>query len=85
MGHDVKIVMPRYYKIDRSKLTKLEGPMAIAAGQVETWSAVYTTTMPGCDSLPVYFIDHEYKFFPFILLLGSIVAKSLKNPFFQKI
>ncbi len=62
MGHDVKIVMPRYYKIDRSKLTQLEGPMAIAAGQVETWSAVYTTTMPGCDSLPVYFIDHEQCF-----------------------
>ena len=62
MGHDVKIVMPRYYKIDRSKLTKLEGPMAIAAGQVETWSAVYTTTMPGCDSLPVYFIDYEQCF-----------------------
>lgn len=62
MGHDVKIVMPRYYKIDRSKLTLLEGPMAIAAGQVETWSAVYTTTMPGCDSLPVYFIDHEQCF-----------------------
>ena len=49
MGHDVKIVMPRYYKIDRSKLTQLEGPMAIAAGQVETWSAVYETKMPGCD------------------------------------
>lgn len=62
MGHDVKIVMPRYYKIDRSSLVKLEGPMAIAAGTVETWSAVYTTTMPGCDKLPVYFIDHEQCF-----------------------
>ena len=62
MGHDVKIVMPRYYKIDRSKLTLLEGPMAIAAGQSETWSAVYTTTMPGCDKLSVYFIDHEQCF-----------------------
>ncbi|MCQ2241422.1 glycogen/starch synthase [Treponema sp.] len=62
MGHDVKIVMPRYYKIDRSKLTLLEGPMAIAAGQQETWSAVYTTTMPGCDKLSVYFIDHEQCF-----------------------
>ena len=59
MGHDVKIVMPRYYKIDRRKLQLLSGPMAIAAGQVETWSAVYYTTMPGCDRLPVYFIDHE--------------------------
>lgn len=62
MGHDVKIVMPRYYKIDRSKMTQLEGPMAIAAGQAETWSAVYTTTMPGCDNLSVYFIDHEQCF-----------------------
>ncbi|MBR6297554.1 MAG: glycogen synthase [Treponema sp.] len=59
MGHDVKIVMPRYYKIDRKKLQLLPGPMAIAAGQVETWSAVYYTNMPGCDNLPVYFIDHE--------------------------
>ena len=62
MGHDVRIVMPRYYRIDRRKLTKLEGPMAIAAGQKETWSAVYTTNMPGCDNLPVYFIDHEQCF-----------------------
>lgn len=62
MGHDVKIVMPRYYKIDRSRLTKLEGPMAIAAGTAETWSAVYTTSMPGCEKLPVYFIDHEQCF-----------------------
>ena len=47
MGHDVKIVMPRYYKIDRKKLQQLPGPMAIAAGQIETWSAVYYTNMPG--------------------------------------
>ncbi len=59
MGHDVRIVMPRYYRIDRKKLELLPGPMAIAAGQIETWSAVYKTTMPGCDNLPVYFIDHE--------------------------
>ena len=62
MGHDVKIVLPRYYKIDRAKLELLEGPMAVAAGQVETWTAVYKTTMPGCPTLPVYFIDHEQCF-----------------------
>ena len=62
MGHDVKIVIPRYYKIDRKKMEQLPGPMAIAAGSVETWSAVYTTKMPGCDKLPVYFIDHEQCF-----------------------
>ena len=41
-GHDVKIVIPRYYKIDRAKLTKLEGPMAVKASNTETWTAVYT-------------------------------------------
>ncbi|MCH5291427.1 MAG: glycogen synthase [Treponema sp.] len=61
-GHDVKIVMPRYYKIDRKKLNPLSGPMAVAAGQVEAWTAVYETTMPGCDRLHVYFIDHEQSY-----------------------
>ena len=62
MGHDVKIVMPRYYKIDRKKLELVPGPMAVAAGQVETWTAVYKTTMPSCPNLEVYFIDHEASF-----------------------
>lgn len=59
MGHDVKIVMPRYYKIDKKKLQLIEGPMAVSVGGGEAWTGVYTTTMPGCPELPVYFIDHE--------------------------
>ena len=62
LGHDVKIVIPRYYKINRDSLVKLEGPMAVAAGTQETWTAVYMTKMPGCPKLPVYFIDHEMCF-----------------------
>ncbi|QTQ11858.1 glycogen synthase GlgA [Treponema parvum] len=62
LGHDVKIVIPRYYAIDRSKMTKIEGPMAVKAGTAETWTAVYTAPMPGCKTLPVYFIDHEQCF-----------------------
>ena len=30
LGHDVKIVMPRYYKIDRKKLKTLPGPLALS-------------------------------------------------------
>ena len=60
-GHDVRIVMPRYYKIDRSKLTKLEGPMGVLAGQVEAWVAVYESKLPGTE-VPVYFIDHEQSY-----------------------
>ena len=40
-GHDVKIVMPRYYKIDRAKLKAIDEPVAVAAGQVETWVKYY--------------------------------------------
>src|SRR5574344_868859 len=61
-GNDVRIVMPRYYKIDRKKLTMLEGPLGIAAGQAEAWAGVYYTGMPGCPEVKVYFIDHEMSF-----------------------
>ena len=57
-GHDVRIVMPRYYKIDRSKLKPIDAPLAVAAGQVETWVKVYESNLPKSE-VPVYFIDHE--------------------------
>ncbi len=62
MGHDVKIVIPRYYKIDRNKLKKLDEPMGIPVGGGEVWTAVYETSMPDCEKLKVYFIDHEQAF-----------------------
>lgn len=62
LGHDVRIVMPRYYKIDRSTLEPLEGPMGVPAGYIEAWTEVYQGTMPGTEGLPVYFIDHEQSF-----------------------
>ena len=57
-GHDVKIVMPRFYKIDRAKLKSIDQPVAVAAGQIETWVKFYYADLPGSD-IPVYFIDHE--------------------------
>lgn len=62
LGHDVKIVIPRYYKIDRSKLTLLDGPMGVPCGYCEEWTAVYTANLPGKTPVPVYFIDHEQLF-----------------------
>ena len=58
LGHDVRIVMPRYYKIDRNKLKAIDAPLAVAAGTIETWVKVYEAPLPGSD-VPVYFIDHE--------------------------
>lgn len=61
-GHDVKIVIPRYYKIDTKKLEHLPGAMGVAAGQVEAWTGVFETKMPGVPKVSVYFIDHEASF-----------------------
>ena len=66
LGHDVRIVIPRYYSVDRSGLKQLPGAMGTPmGGGTEEWSAVYTTVMPGTDKknpVNVYFIDHEYYF-----------------------
>jgi len=71
LGHEVKIVMPRYYGINRDKLKKLDGALGVPMAGGEEWSAVYTTELPAggtsADSfsggkknpVQVYFIDHE--------------------------
>jgi len=66
LGHDVRIVLPRYYSIDRSELEQLDGEMGTPMGDgIEEWSAVYVTDMPGVskkNTCKVYFIDHEIFF-----------------------
>jgi starch synthase len=61
LGHEVKIVMPRYYIIDKDKLTLLPGALGVPMGGGEEWCAVYTENLPGTEKNPmeVYFIDHE--------------------------
>ncbi|MDR3324434.1 MAG: glycogen synthase [Spirochaetaceae bacterium] len=66
LGHEVKIVMPRYYGVDKDVLSPLEGEMGVPMGQgVEEWCAVFKTELPGSPpALPVevFFIDHEIFF-----------------------
>jgi starch synthase len=62
LGHNIIVVMPRYYSIDPATLTKLEAPLGVPMGVMgEFWAAVYTTTLPGSD-VPIYFIDYENYF-----------------------
>lgn len=62
LGHNIIVVMPRYYSIDISKLTKLEAPLGVPMGMMgEFWAAIYTTTLPNSD-VPIYFIDYEHYF-----------------------
>ena len=60
-GHDVKIVMPRYYKINRDDLDLIDGPMSVSFGTQQTMTAVYKKNIPNTN-IPVYFIDHEQSF-----------------------
>ena len=66
LGHDVRIVIPRYYSINKDDLKLLPGAMGTPMGKgIEEWSAVYTTDMPGTSKknpVKVYFIDHEIFF-----------------------
>jgi len=57
-GHDVRIVMPRYYGVDKAKLKVLEGPLGVPVGRGEEWSQVYVGELPA-SSVPVYFLEHE--------------------------
>jgi starch synthase len=64
-GHEVRIVIPRYYTVDRKQLSQLPGALGVPMGGREEWSAVYTALLPGAPKkqpVPVYFIDHEIFF-----------------------
>jgi starch synthase len=65
LGHDVSIVLPRYYSVDRGRLKQLPGALGVPMGYGEEWGAVYTTVMPGTSKknpVNVYLIDHEIHF-----------------------
>ncbi len=61
LGHDVRVVMPRYYVVDREKysLKLLDGALGVPMGIMgELWCGVYEGKLPGSD-VPIYFIEHE--------------------------
>ena len=63
-GHDVRLVLPRYYMINKSELQleAIEGPMGVPMGSGEEWSEVYAAILPGSSKknpVQLYFIDHE--------------------------
>ncbi len=61
MGHDVRVVMPRYYGVGVEKwnLKLLPAPLGVPMGIIgEMWCGVYEGRLPDSD-VPIYFIDHE--------------------------
>lgn len=64
MGHDIRVVMPRYYIVDKEKyqLKPLEGPLGVPMGIMgELWAQAYEGKIPGSD-VSVYFIEYDAYF-----------------------
>lgn len=60
-GHDVRIVLPRYYSVDPGRLRRLEAPLGVPMGVEEEWCGVATSVLP-ITEVPVYFLDHQELF-----------------------
>jgi len=59
LGHNIIVVMPRYYKIDKSKLKQIPGALGVPMGVMgELWAGVYSSNLPNSE-VPIYFIDYE--------------------------
>ncbi len=60
LGHKVMVVLPRYYIIDKSKLTFVKGNIGVDMGPLGTlWAGAFKSEYEGIE---VYFIDYERYF-----------------------
>lgn len=61
LGHDVRVVLPRYGTLDTAGMQKHPSPLGVPMGAGEAWSAVFETRLPGSD-VPLYLIEHDALF-----------------------
>jgi starch synthase len=61
LGHDARIVLPRYDIIPSEGLTRHAAPLGVPLGGGDAWSSVLETRLPGTD-VPVYLLDHQALF-----------------------
>ncbi|MDR2097090.1 MAG: glycogen/starch synthase, partial [Spirochaetaceae bacterium] len=84
LGNEVKIIMPRYWRVDRAKLTPIEGELGVRmGGGFEEWCAVYKTEMPGSSKknpVEVFFIDHEIFFGRDGIYANAVNEDYIDNP-----
>ncbi len=59
LGHEVIVVMPRYYSIDKNTLEHIPGALGVPMGAMgELWCGVYKSKLPN-SNVEIYFIDYE--------------------------
>ena len=59
LGHNVKVVIPRYYQIDKNNLEHIPGSIGIPMKNETLWAGIYKKEFEGIE---VYFIDYELFF-----------------------
>ena len=57
-GHDVRIIMPRYYSVDRTLLTPLGAKLEVRMGSSTYLATIYEALVPN-SSVPVWFVEYE--------------------------
>jgi starch synthase len=61
LGHDARVVLPRYDVIATTGLARHAAPLGVPLGRGEAWAGVFETRLPDTD-VPVYLLDHEALF-----------------------
>jgi starch synthase len=61
LGHDARVVIPRYDVIPTDTFVRHAKPLGVPLGGGNAWSAVFETRLPGTD-VPVYLLDHQALF-----------------------
>ena len=62
LGHDVRVVLPRYQFIATWNKQRHLKPLAVPLGDGDAWCGVLEDRLPGSD-VPVYFIEHDALFY----------------------
>ncbi len=61
LGHDARVIIPRYDIIPSEGLVRHPEPLGVPLGRGEAWSAVFEGRLPGSD-VPVYLLGHDRLF-----------------------
>jgi starch synthase len=58
LGHDVRILIPRYGFIDTAPFCRYEAPLGVPLGYRDAWCGILEGRLPG-SNVPVYFLEHD--------------------------
>lgn len=61
LGHDARVLLPRYGHLDVSGFERHPNPIGVPLGLGPAWCSIYEGRLPGSE-VPVYLLEHEAAF-----------------------